>query len=61
MPRANPLLGSDRTTNVVDRFAIERSDRGAISDKATVIHRTILAVQSPHIVNIPKMNVNKEK
>ena len=40
-------LTSDRTINVVDRSAIQRSDRGAISDNATVIYRTILRARGP--------------
>ncbi len=36
------VLRSDRTINVVDRSATQRSEREAISDHATVIYRTIL-------------------
>ncbi len=35
-------LWTDRAIKVVDRSAIQRSDRGAISDNTTVIYRTIV-------------------
>ncbi len=43
---------TDRTINVVDRSAIQRSDRGAISDNTTVIYRTIVAVVLVNIVTL---------